>query len=66
MAAKEKREGKPDAEQETVTVTSCVELANNAAEKVAELRDAIQTFAQTTHFRVALSTSPHLPIIVSI
>ena len=53
MAAKEKRKRRLDAEQETVTVTSCVELTNNAAEKVAELRDAIQTLAQTMHFRIS-------------
>ena len=53
MAAKAEQKGRSDAEQETVTVTSCVELANNAAEKVVELRDAIQTLAQTIHFRVS-------------
>jgi len=52
MAAKEESKGRSDAEQETEMVTSCVELANNAAEKVVELRDTIQTLAQTIHFRV--------------
>ena len=52
MAATEKRKGRADAEQKPVTVTSCVELANNAAEKVAKLRDAILTLAQTIHFRI--------------
>ena len=37
MAAKAEQKGRSDAEQETVMVTSCVELANNAAEKVVEL-----------------------------